>query len=160
MNFIKHRNDRIIVQGEKINICKHINTIQTTLRVSHEENLIKDISFKEIEIYQEINLEVENNFIKQKIRTPNRKIKKKYGTIRENPIKNNDRVNIICKLEIINPDLRITCSIIKATSYEQKEFEEHIKELKLISKPQSPHRTRSFIVNKHSEITKEKVEWF
>ena len=40
MNFIKHKNDGIIVQGEKITICKHMDSIQITARVSYEENSI------------------------------------------------------------------------------------------------------------------------
>ena len=81
------------------------------------------------EIYEEINLIIRNNFIKQKLALLIEKLKKD-GTIGENPVKNIDRVNNICKLEIKNPDLKITCPIIKATPYEHEEFQKHIKELK------------------------------
>ena len=70
-----------------------------------------------------------------------------------------DKVSIIYKLEIINSDLRLTYPVIKATPYKQKELQRHIKELKvlkLITKTQNPHRTRAFIVNKHSGITRGK----
>ena len=64
-----------------------------------------------------------------------------------------------CVLDIINPDLRITLPIIKATTYEQDEFTIHINKLKqlgLIKETQSPNRTRAFIINKHSEIVRGK----
>lgn len=44
---------------------------------------------------------------------------------------------------------------MKATPYEQQNFEKHIKELKqldIIQETQSPLTTLPFIVNKHSEI--------
>lgn len=115
MNFIKHRNSGLIVQGEKITMCKHMNSIQTTPRVSHEENLIENILPKEVEIYQNKNLEMENVLIKQKLEALIEKLKK-YRTIGENPIKNINRVNIICILGTINTDLQLTCPIIKAST--------------------------------------------
>ena len=53
-----------------------MESIHTTLKVSNEENLIEDILPKEIEIYKEINLEVENNIIKQKLQPLIEKLKK------------------------------------------------------------------------------------
>ena len=82
MNCIRHRNCGIIVKGEKITICKHMDSIQTTPRVIHEENLIEDLLPKEIEIYEEINLEIENNLIKRKLEPLIEKLKKD-GSIRE-----------------------------------------------------------------------------
>ena len=55
---------------------------------------------------------------------------KQDGTIRENVVKKNARNKKSCILEIFNPNLRITCPDIKATPYELKEFENHIRELK------------------------------
>ena len=82
MNFIKHKIDRIIVQREKIAICKHMDIIQTTPRANHDENLIKEIVPTKIEIYEEINLEVENKLIKHKLKPLIEKLRK-YGTIGE-----------------------------------------------------------------------------
>ena len=81
------------------------------------------------------------------------------GTIGENSIRNIHRTKEECTLQIINPDLRLTCPVIKATSYEQTEFELHIiepEQLGIIADTPSPHRTRAFIVNKHSEIIRGK----
>lgn len=44
-----------------------MDSILTTPRVSYEENLIKDIARKKIEIYAKINLEIDNDLIKQKL---------------------------------------------------------------------------------------------
>ena len=40
-----------------------MDSIQTKLRIIHEENLIEDLMPKDVEIYEEINLEIENNLI-------------------------------------------------------------------------------------------------
>ena len=98
-----------------------MDTIQIKPKISYEENLIEDLLHKKIEIIEKINLEIENNLIKRKLEPLIEKLKKNR-TIGENPVKNIDKVNIICKLKLINLDLRKTCLIIKATLYEQKEF--------------------------------------
>ena len=53
-----------------------MESVQTTLRVRREENLTEDILLKEIAIYEEINLEVENNLIKRKLEPLIEKLKK------------------------------------------------------------------------------------
>lgn len=115
MNFIKHRNSGLIVLGKKITMCKHMDSIQITRKVNHEENLIEEILSKDIEIHEEISLEIENNLIKQVLEALIEKLKKKDVIIGENHVKNINRVNIICTLERINHDLRITHPVIKST---------------------------------------------
>lgn len=44
-----------------------MDSIQITARVNHDENLLENMLPKEVAISEEINLEVENNFIKQKV---------------------------------------------------------------------------------------------
>jgi len=66
---------------------------------------------------------------------------------------------VICKLEIINPDLIIKAKDIQYGNFEQKECKSHIKsllDLKVIVPSTSPHRSPAFIVNKHSEQKKRK----
>lgn len=74
-----------------------MDSIQTTPKVNHEENLIEGILPKEIGIYEEINLEIENDLIKQKLEPLIEKLKKD-GSIGENPVKNINRMSIIYKL--------------------------------------------------------------
>ena len=81
MNSLKHRNGGIIVEREKITICKHMDSIQITIRIRFVENIINDILPKEIEIYEEINLKVENNFIKRKLEPQIEKLEKRHQTI-------------------------------------------------------------------------------
>ena len=56
-----------------------MNGIQTTPRVSHEKNLIKDILPIEIDIYEEINLQVKSNLIKQKLEPLIEKLKNRWN---------------------------------------------------------------------------------
>ena len=72
-----------------------MDTIQIKPKISYEENLIEDLLHKKIEIIEKINLEIENNLIKQKLEPLIEKLKKDV-TIGENLVKNIDRVNIIC----------------------------------------------------------------
>ena len=61
---------------------------------------------------------------------------------------------MICKLDIINPDLVIKTKDIQFGNFEQEECKSHIKsllDLKVIEPSTSPHRSPAFIVNKHSE---------
>ena len=44
-----------------------MDSIQTTPRVSYQENLIEDMLPREIAIYEEIILKIKNNLIKQKL---------------------------------------------------------------------------------------------
>ena len=76
------------------------------------------------------------------------------GVIGENPKIFQSRNPFRCKLEILNPDLKIKTAEIKAGNLELIEYEMHIKELLelgVIRKSNSPHRSAAFIVNKHSE---------
>ena len=71
---------------------------------------------------------------------------------------------VICKLDIINPDLIIKIKDIQYRNFEQEVCKNHIKallDLKVIEPSISPHRTPAFIVNKHSEQKKKgKLGWF
>ena len=52
-----------------------MDSIQTTPKISYKENLIENLLPKEIEIYEEINLEAENNLMKQKLKPLIEKLK-------------------------------------------------------------------------------------
>jgi len=78
----------------------------------------------------------------------------KSSIIGEDPIKYWEKDPVICKLEIINPDLIIKTKDIPYGNFEQEECKNHIKallQLKVIEPSTSPHRSPAFIVNKHSE---------
>ena len=78
----------------------------------------------------------------------------KTSIIGEDPTKYWEKDPVICKLEIINPDLIIRTKDIQYGNFEQEERKSHIKtllDLKVIAPSTSPHRSLAFIVNKHSE---------
>jgi len=75
------------------------------------------------------------------------------------PTKYSEKDHVICKLEIINPDLIIKTKDIQYGNFEQEECKNHTKsllDLKVIVSSTSPHRSPAFIVNKHSEQKKRK----
>jgi len=78
----------------------------------------------------------------------------KSSIIGEDPTKYWEKDPVICKLNIINPDLIIKTKDIPYSNFEQEECKNHIKallQLKAIEPSTSPHRSPAFIVNKHSE---------
>ena len=114
MNFIKHRNGWIIIQGEKDTLCKQMDNVQTIPLKNMTKNFTEELIPKEAENFVELNFKIENEFLRQRLEPLIEKLKKD-GTIGENPVRNINRVKVICKFEIINLDLRITCLVIKAT---------------------------------------------
>ena len=77
-------------------------------------------------------------------------------------MKYQDKNNIVCKINIINPDYIIKTSPIEATPKDIEEFKMYIQELlKLgaIRESRSPHRSALFIVRNHAEIAEESQEW-
>ena len=77
----------------------------------------------------------------------------------ENPTIHWDRDKTECKLVILNPNLKISTAKIEASNDDIKEFEMHIgdlNKLKIIRRSESPHRSATFIVKKHSEIVRGK----
>ena len=78
----------------------------------------------------------------------------KSSIIGEDPTKYWEKDPVICKLNIINPDLIIKTKDIPYSNFEQEKCKNHIKallQLKVIEPSTSPHRSPAFIVNKHSE---------
>ena len=77
----------------------------------------------------------------------------KISILGEDPTKYWEKDPIICKLDIINPNLIIKTKDIQYGNFEQK-CKTHIKallDLKVIEPSTSPHRSLAFIVNKHLE---------
>ena len=65
-----------------------------------------------------------------------------------------ERIKIVCKLEIKDPNFRIQNKKIESTNENSKDYEMQISELlrlKVIRKSTSRHRSPAFIVNEHSE---------
>ena len=86
----------------------------------------------------------------------------KTSIIGEDPTKYWEKDPVICKLEIINPDMIIKTKDIRYENFEQEECKSHIKpllDLKVIAPSTSPHRSHAFIINKHSEKKEGRLEW-
>ena len=85
----------------------------------------------------------------------------KTSIIGEDPMKYWERDYIMCKLDIINPDLIIKTKDIQYNNFEQEECKNHIKALlniAVITPSTSPHRSPAFIVNKHSKQKRGKTQ--
>ena len=131
MNFIKNQFGGLIVQGDIVTIFKRADMIYTTPFVKETIACTEEgyILFQKEEDHE---LQIEFNQLeplRQKL-APIIEALKIDGTIGENPIRNMHRTKEECTLQILNPDIRLTCPVIKATPYEQTEFDLHIKELK------------------------------
>ena len=77
----------------------------------------------------------------------------------ENPTIHWDRDKTECKLEILNPNLKISTAKIETSNEDIKEFEMHIEDLnklEIIRRSISPYRSAAFIIRKHSKIVRGK----
>lgn len=84
-------------------------------------------------------------------------IKKKLEELQyigNDPLKYWENNRVVCKLDIINPDLIIQDKPIIPPPQMSEEYKQHIDELvsiKVIRPSKRRHRIAAFIVNKHSE---------
>lgn len=154
MNFIRQQSGGIIVQEDLVTIFKKSDVICTTPFVKDTISCLEGVGLlydkeEDYEMQKEYN-QLEPSKRKLEPVIEDLKIDR---TIGEYPIKNINRTKDECVLQIINLKIRLTYPVIKATPYEQEEFNIHINDLKqlvIIEEMQSPHRTRAFIVNRHS----------
>ena len=78
----------------------------------------------------------------------------KLEIIRENVLKYWENDKVQCILNIKNPDYRIKTAKIEATKKDREDYKTHINDLlklDVIRRSNSPHRSTTFLVNKHSE---------
>ena len=125
-------------------IYSEINLTEDTL-TDYEISLQKDSDYNLVRINKTITFDN----IQQIIDRLN-----KSSIIGEDPTKYWEKDPVICKLDIINPDLIIKTKDIPYGNFEQEECKNHIKallQLKVVEPSISPHRSPAFIVNKHSE---------
>ena len=87
----------------------------------------------------------------------------KLEIIGENILKYWEKDKVQCILKIKNPDYKIKTAKIEATKKDRKDYKTHINDLlklNVIRRSDSPHRSTTFLVNKHNEKKKEeKVGW-
>ncbi|KAJ4788739.1 polyprotein [Rhynchospora pubera] len=81
---------------------------------------------------------------------------KEQGFIGDNPLQHWSKNKVVCKLDIINPDLTIEDKPLKhVTPTMQEQFNRHIKallDIGVIRPSKSRHRTMAFIVNSGTTI--------
>ena len=78
----------------------------------------------------------------------------KLEIIGENVLKYWEKDKVECILKIKNPDYKIKTVKIEATEKDREDYKIHIKDLlkfNVIRRSYSPHRSTTFLVNKHSE---------
>ena len=177
MNFIRNLQGGIMIVGNRVTIFKKADSFLSTPYIeeaSFENQNVNNLSIEEEEfeefskedLFDEIENEIEecninlgelkDNNIIQQILIDLEKIK----IIGNSPLKYWENNKIMCKIDLINPNIVIKDdTIMKYSPQEEEEIDMHIKELEkkgLIRSSFSPHRSKAFIVNNHSEIVRGK----
>ena len=78
----------------------------------------------------------------------------KLEIIGENVLNNWEKGKVQCILKIKNPDYKIKTSKIEVIEKDREDYKTHINDLlklNVIRRSNSPHRSTTFLVNKHSE---------
>uniref|UniRef100_K4A1T1 Reverse transcriptase/retrotransposon-derived protein RNase H-like domain-containing protein n=1 Tax=Setaria italica TaxID=4555 RepID=K4A1T1_SETIT len=144
-----HNQDLSMINDDMILGLRFLQySLQTT--IIHEQGITFIPYQDNIPYITEVRKTISSNEGKAKIET------QEYD---DNNYVDNIDEELVCKLNIINPDYIIKTSPIEATPKDIEEFKMHIEELlKLgaIRESRSPHRSAAFIVRNHAEIARGK----
>lgn len=160
MNFVYGFKGGIRIEQGTLTFYKKVEVIQTTpiskdlaCKAVFQEQ--EELEYSEVKYIQDMccyNIGKITDFESEII--PILKELEKTQVIGDNPKKYWCESKILCKIEIINPDLTIQDKPIIPTPIMNEEYKKHIEELlkmKLIRPSTSRHRSAAFVVNKHSE---------
>ena len=159
-NFIHAMKGGLRIEGKTITFYKNVTEIQTSTETIAVPAAIEELDLDEYEYiflqdalsYQplEINHKFEQQFNPLLTRL------KEQGYIGSNPLQYWSKNRVVCKLDIINPDITIEDKPLKHVTPAMKEqFERHVKallEIGVIRPSTSRHRTMAFIVNSGTSI--------
>nr|WKY95835.1 polyprotein [Dioscorea bacilliform BL virus] len=159
-NFIRAMNGGVRIEGNEVTFYKNVTTVKTVTEVP-KVMAIEELEMEENE-YIAIQQKCQDAIICPVVQT---KFQENYeeivqqlkdaGYIGEEPMKFWNKNKVLCKLEIINPNLVIQDKPLKhVTPAEEETFKRHVDallKLKVIRPSKSQHRTTAFIV--HSGTT-------
>nr|ANV20890.1 ORF3 protein [Dioscorea bacilliform RT virus] len=158
-NFIRSMSGGVRIEGDNVTFYKNVTTIKTQQEVS------KVLSLEELEMNEDEYISIQQSVsaispgihssfttrfgdLIQKL--------KEAGYVGEEPMKFWQQNKVTCKLDIINPELRIQDKPLKhVTPAMEETFRKHVQallKLKVIRPSTSKHRTTAFIVHSGTTI--------
>nr|GEW25614.1 ORFIII-like polyprotein [Tanacetum cinerariifolium] len=156
-NFLRSMKGGIRIEGDEITIYKKVTRIKTSNQTEIAEIAELEVSEEEfLEINESIyfNQEGSKAFLEQFKPVIYRL--KHQGYIREEPLKHWKKNGVLCKLDIINPDITIEDKPLKhVTPAIEDSFKKHVDSLLKIGaiRPsKSRHRTMAMIINSGTTI--------
>ncbi|ANV20896.1 ORF3 protein [Dioscorea bacilliform RT virus 2] len=157
-NFIRAMQGGLRIEGDEVTFYKNVTTIKTQQMVS------KVLALEELEMTEDEFIEV-NETLSVVGRQPQPKYEailsrmKQQGYIGDKPMRHWSKNKVMCKLDIINPNLIIQDKPLKHVTPAMTEtFKKHIDallELKVIRPSTSKHRTTAFIVHSGTTVDPE-----
>nr|ABI47987.1 ORF4 protein [Dioscorea bacilliform virus] len=144
-------NGGVRIEGDTVTFYKNVTTIQTQQQVP-KLLALEELEMDEdeyIELQQSISSIEPNNYFSNKLSQVFQELKA-AGYIGDDPLKFWSKNQVVCELNIINPDLTIQNKPLKhVTPAMEETFRKHIDallKLKVIRASKSRHRTTAFIV--------------
>jgi ribonuclease HI len=159
-NFIRSMQGGLRIEGTILTFYKNVTVVQTTTETVAHTVAIEELGLDEIEY-----VTIQDALYHQSTIT-NPKFEKRFGSllsrlkeqgfIGNDPLKHWQKNKVVCKLDLINPNLTIEDKPLKhVTPLMKEQFDRHIKallEIGVIRPSTSKHRTMAFIVNSGTSI--------
>ncbi|KAJ3705006.1 hypothetical protein LUZ61_008711 [Rhynchospora tenuis] len=160
-NFIRAMQGGLRIEGQMVTFYKNITTIATKVEaevasaVSISELDLTELEFQEIQRAVAYPCGVESTKFKEKFNSLLNRLREQ-GYIGEEPMKYWSKNQVVCKLDIINPDITIQDKPLKhITPAMNEQFNKHIQALLkigVIRPSKSRHRTMAMMVNSGTSI--------
>ncbi|KAJ3706170.1 hypothetical protein LUZ61_009875 [Rhynchospora tenuis] len=160
-NFIRAMQGGLRIEGQMVTFYKNITTIATKVEAeiaspaSISELDLTELEFQEIQRAVAYPCGVESTKFKEKFNSLLNRLREQ-GYIGEEPMKYWSKNQVVCKLDIINPDITIQDKPLKhVTPSMNEQFNKHIQALLkigVIRPSKSRHRTMAMMVNSGTSI--------
>ena len=159
-NFIRSMQGGLRIEGNVITFYKNVTVVQTSTETVANKAAIEELDLDEIEyltIQESVyfQTQIQNKNFEKRFTNLLEKLKDQ-GYIGNNPLQHWSKNKVVCKLDLINPDLTIEDKPLKhVTPVMQEQFTRHIKtllDIGVIRPSTSRHRTMAFIVNSGTSI--------
>nr|WEX32083.1 polyprotein [Dioscorea bacilliform SN virus] len=151
-NFIRAMNGGVRIEGDTVTFYKNVTTVKT------QQLVPKIMALEELDMDEDEYIELQQSistvgpsreFFTNKLSEVLQELKQ-AGYIGDDPLKFWSKNQVVCELNIINPDLTIQDKPLKhVTPAMEETFRKHIDallKLKVIRESKSRHRTTAFIV--------------
>ena len=146
------------IEGTSVTFYKNVTTINTSMELETAKAAIAELGMDELE-YQQLQEMVlagpMQSTVSERFQPMLAKLKEQ-GYIGEDPLKHWGKNNVVCKLDIINPDITINDKGLKHITPRMKEqFDKHVNallKLGVIRPSTSRHRTMAFIVESGTTV--------